>query len=182
MIKVGLTGNIASGKSCVESILKELGYNVYDADSASHKILEKSTEIKEIFGTNKREELARTVFSDKNELKKLEDIIHPLIRDDIEKFFSENSCEKIVFASVPLLFEAGFEDLFDKIILIYAPDEMRLNRLMERNSYTKDYALLRMNSQMLQEEKLKRSDFVINNDKSLDELKNAVRECLGLLE
>ena len=182
MIKVGLTGNIASGKSCVENFLVQMGYKVYDADSASHKILEESLIIKQIFGTNKREELAKTVFSDKNKLKKLEDIIHPLIRQEIISFFDKNCHEKIVFASVPLLFEAGFEDLFDKIIFVFAPDEMRLNRLMERNSYTKDYALLRMNSQMPQEEKLKRSDFVINNDKSLDELKNAVKECLELLE
>ncbi len=182
MIKVGLTGNIASGKSCVENFLVQMSYKVYDADSASHKILEESLIIKQIFGTNKREELAKTVFSDKNKLKKLEDIIHPLIRQEIISFFDKNCHEKIVFASVPLLFEAGFEDLFDKIIFVFAPDEIRLNRLMERNSYTKDYALLRMNSQMPQEEKLKRSDFVINNDKSLDELKNAVRECLELLE
>lgn len=182
MIKVGLTGNIASGKSCVENFLVQMGYKVYDADSASHKILEESLIIKQIFGTNKREELAKTAFSDKNKLKKLEDIIHPLIRQEIISFFDKNCHEKIVFASVPLLFEAGFEDLFDKIIFVFAPDEIRLNRLMERNSYTKDYALLRMNSQMPQEEKLKRSDFVINNDKSLDELKNAVRECLELLE
>lgn len=182
MIKVGLTGNIASGKSCVENILKDLGYKVYDADSASHKILEKSSEIKEIFGTNKREELAKTVFSHKNKLKKLEQIIHPLVRDEIIKFFAENSKEKIAFASVPLLFEAGFEDLFDKIIFVNANDEIRLNRLIERNSYTKDYALIRINSQMLQEEKTKRSDIIINNDKDLQELKSNVIKCLELLE
>lgn len=181
MIKVGLTGNIASGKSCVESILKELGYNVYDADSASHKILEESLIIKQIFGTNKREELAMTVFSDKNKLKKLEDIIHPLIRQEIISFFDKNCHEKIVFASVPLLFEAGFEDLFDKIIFVFAPDEVRLKRLIERNSYTRDYAMLRINSQQSQEEKIKRADFVINNDKELCELKDLVKECLCFL-
>ena len=147
MIKVGLTGNIASGKSGVQNILLLSGYIVFDADESAHFHLVNSKVILDEFGTNDRNILAKTVFADKTKLKKLEEIIHPLVRQDIQDFFAVNNSEKAVFASVPLLFEAGFEDLFDKIIFVSAPYNVRLERLIKKNGYNFYYAKIRLDSQ-----------------------------------
>ncbi len=126
MIKYAIVGNIASGKSTVEEILRNNGYKVFDTDKIAHEILNNSNEIREIFKSydiitdNKidRKKLAKIVFSDKNQLKKLEAVIHPKVKEEILKIFNMNF--DIVFISVPQLFEAGFENLFDKIIFITA--------------------------------------------------------------
>lgn len=181
MIKVGLTGNIASGKSGVQNILLLSGYKVFDADESAHFHLVNSKVILDEFGTNDRNILAKTVFSDKTKLKKLEEIIHPLVRQDIQDFFAVNNSEKAVFASVPLLFEAGFEDLFDKIIFVSAPYNVRLERLIKRNGYNFDYAKLRLDSQSDEKSKIPRCDCTIVNDSTFEELERRVKECLKLL-
>lgn len=180
MIKVAITGNIASGKSEVEKILKNRGMTVLDTDAIAHKILDekKSLLIDKFKGYDitendviSREKLGKLVFNNVDLKKKLENIVHPLIKQYIYDYFDENKNEKLVFVSVPLLFETGMDKIFDKIIFVQSDDEIRLKRLMARNNWTKDYAKIRMNSQNLQDEKIKQSDYVIKNNGSIDDLK-----------
>ena len=114
MLKIAITGNIASGKSTVEKIIENNGYKVYDTDKIAHKILENSDEVKKAFKTVDRKEIAKIVFSSPEKLKLLESIIHPKVKEEILKIFNRE--EKLVFISIPQLFESGFDTLFNKII------------------------------------------------------------------
>lgn len=175
MLKVAITGNIASGKSVTESVLVEKGYTVLDSDKITHKLLEDEnvtkilTETFKNYDIRENEKISRTklgkiVFNNENLRKKLEIIMHPLIKAEIELFFKKQESEghKIAFVAVPLLFEAKFEHLFDKTIFVYADDDKRLHRLMKRNSLSEEDAMKRINSQMCQDEKVKLADYVIN--------------------
>jgi len=183
MIRVALVGNIASGKSTAEKILLNHGYCVLDTDSVAHNLLfEYRDEIVNAFkgfdiienGEISREKLGKVVFYDDKMKTKLENIIHPLIRDKIKEFFDQNSDKDKTFVAIPLLFEAGMEDLFDKILFIYTDDEIRLKRLIARNNYTEDYALQRMKSQMSQDEKILKCDWVIYNNSSVKNLEEQI--------
>ncbi|MBR1424267.1 dephospho-CoA kinase [bacterium] len=188
-MRIAIVGNIASGKSEVEKIISSLNFPVLDTDKVAHKLLDNSIEIQDefqnfdVFERNKvsREKLGKIVFSDKKMKKKLENILHPKIRVEINNFLNKNY-NKMAFVSVPLLFEAGMEDLFDTIIFVYADDTIRLQRLITRNGYTRDYAIQRINSQQNQEEKIRKSDFVIYNDSTLEELNKNVAKILKQLQ
>ena len=166
MLKIAITGNIASGKSEVEKIIAQ-DFPVFDADKIAHKIL----------GNVDRRALGEKVFSDPVARKKLEDYIHPKVKDEILKIFCESQ-NKYVFVSIPLLFETGFDKLFDKIIFVQCDDKLRLERLMKRNNFTKEQALKRMNAQMPQDDKINKSDFVIHNNSTKEELAEQVNELL----
>ena len=179
MIKFALCGNIASGKSTVQKLLENQGYRVLDTDKVAHELLtvnnsELFLEFKkfDVFenGEFSREKLGKLVFTNKEIKQKLENILHPQIREKIKEFFEQNQNEKYLFVGIPLLFEANMTDLFDKIIFIYADDEIRLKRLLLRNGYSVEYAKARLNSQMRQEEKTQKSDYVIYNNGSIEEL------------
>lgn len=175
MTRTALTGNIASGKSAVSKILQEKGYKVLDTDEVSHKLLTvNNKELYEAFkdydvlenGEFSRTKLGKIIFDDEVLRKKLETILHPKIAEKIEKF------DGIV--AIPLLFEAKMEYLFDKIIMVYTDDEIRLKRLIKRNNFTVEDAKKRINSQMTQEEKIPLCDYVINNNGTIEELKKQV--------
>ncbi len=179
MIKFALCGNIASGKSTVQKLLENQGYRVLDTDKVAHELLTVSNselflEFKkfDVFenGEFSREKLGKLVFTNKEIKQKLENILHPQIREKIKEFFEQNQNEKYLFVGIPLLFEANMTDLFDKIIFIYADDDIRLKRLLLRNGYSVEYAKARLNSQMRQEEKTQKSDYVIYNNGSIEEL------------
>lgn len=182
MMKIALVGNIASGKSTVEKTLQELNFSVLDTDFVAHGLLENNAEIMEAFkdydilteGKISREKLGKIVFSDETLKQKLEAILHPQIRAKIQEYFSIHSNEKLVFVSIPLLFEAKMEDLFDKVLFVYTNDDIRLQRLMKRNNYTKEYAIVRMNSQISQDEKVKLADWVIYNNSTAEDLRKMV--------
>lgn len=185
MLRVALTGNIASGKSTVQEILEAKGLKVLDTDKVAHEILEISDEVKTAFpdcienGKICRNKLGKLVFNNEKSKQKLESIIHPEIRAKIMDFFTENETQKVCFVGIPLLYEAGMQDLFDKALLIYTDDVIREDRLISRNNYTLQYARLRMNSQISQDEKLHLCDYVIYNNGSIDELKVAVDKFLS---
>lgn len=192
MIKYAITGNIASGKTAVENILRQKEFNVLDTDIVAHYLLENEAlmSVTETFGTEiltngrpDRLKLAEIVFNNAEKRKILENIIHPLVKEKILLFFEENKSEKAVFVSVPLLFEAGMEDIFDKIILVVADDELRLERLMARNGLERNDALRRIKSQMSQFEKFEKSDYVFHNNGEIDNLKNQVDDfCRKILK
>lgn len=175
MLKVAIVGNIASGKSTVEKIIQSKGFKVFDTDKIAHEILASNKDIIKEFGTNNRQEIAKIVFSNLNKLKKLESIIHPLVKKELEKIFTRD--EKIIFVSVPQLFEAGFESLFDKIIYITADENIRRERLMKRNLLTLKEAQKRINAQQ-ENDKKERSDYFIKNNDSLEDLKKKVLNIL----
>ena len=104
--------------------------------------------------------------------------MHPQVAQEIEKFFAANSNEEFLFVGIPLLFESNMQNLFDKIIFVYTDDDIRLERLLRRNNYTVEHAKAGIASQMPQEEKLKKSDFVINNNGSIDNLNNNISSIL----
>lgn len=190
MLKVAIVGNIASGKSTLEEYLSTKGYSVYDTDKISHEILDASKmEVYEIFkefdifdnGCLSRKKLAEIVFADKDKKQKLEDVIYPKLKQELLKIF-DNCGNNIVFISVPLLFEVGWQNLFDKIIFVQTNDEIRLKRLMERNSLSKEQAMQRINSQKSQDEKINKSDFIICNNDDITTLQKQTDEIIILLE
>ncbi len=186
MIKYAITGNIASGKSAVEEILKKAGEIVIDADRIAHELLNDNREVIDAFknydilsdGKISREKLGKIVFTDNNLKRILENILHPQIKQKLNEFFEQNQDKERVFVAVPLLFETKMQDIFDKIIFIYCDDKIRLERLMARENYTRDYAKIRMKSQKNQDDKVKYSDIVIYNNSTPEELERLVKKLI----
>ena len=183
VLKIAVTGNIASGKSQVEKFLAECGYPVYDSDEIAHEVL---GTIKEFYGCDvfsggkiDRKKLGALVFSDPELRKQLENITHPKIKSKITELFEKHKHDKFIFVSVPLLYESGFDKLFDKVLFISVDKDLQLQRLILRNNYSEEEALKRINSQMCQEEKLEKADYVITNNSTLNELSNKVKEFLA---
>lgn len=189
---IGITGSIACGKSTVSNYLKSKGYIVIDADRIGHEALDddyvKEKLIvafgNEILEDNKinRQKLGELVFGNSSNLNVLNSIIHPEIRKKILEKIDKNNDQEFIFIDVALLFEAKFDDLVDKIIVVYVDENTQLTRLMKRNSISKKEALSRIVSQMSPIEKAKLGDYTVNNnldvintyeqvDKVLSELK-----------
>ena len=183
--KVAISGNIASGKSQVEKILVGLGFKVYDSDKIAHDVLNSITEFYgyDVFSEGKidRKKLGALVFSNPDIKQKLEKLTHPKIKETIIKIFEENEDEKYIFVSVPLLYEAGFENIFDKVIFISVDEDIQLKRLMKRNNLSKKDALARINSQQPQKEKALKADYIIENNKTINDLKIAVEQVINSL-
>ena len=193
MIKLAITGNIASGKSLIESLLQEEGIITLDTDEVVHKLLEEDEniiekvnnlfeeDVKDSKGCIDRKKVGNIVFKDKNKLKQLEKIIHPEVKKLTEKFFQNNSDEKILAVSVPQLYEAGWEVFFDYVILVTAYDKLRIERLKKRNNLSDVEAQKRIAVQTPQEEKAKKADFVIDNSKDISETKKQLTSVLEKL-
>lgn len=194
MLSVGLTGNIASGKSIVESYFEKKGISVINADDVTHELIDKDRNIqqrtKKLFenedildenGTISRAKIGKIVFSDQDKLEELENILHPAVIKKIEEFFDEKRGEDIVIASVPLLFEIDIQPMFDKTILVCADKKIRLQRLMNRNGYSLEHALERINSQISQEEKRNIADFIIENNNDILELELQINKIIERL-
>ncbi len=147
MKKIGITGNIGSGKSTVSDIIKNLGYKVFESDQEVSKLLENqkivriikeefNPKIKGLVKKNKidRSKLGDFVFSNANGLKKLESIIHPKVWEEKEKFFAKNINEKIVFLDIPLLFEKKLQSNFNYIIYTFVSKKIQKERVLNRKN------------------------------------------------
>ena len=187
MIKYALVGNIASGKSTMEKILENHGFVVLDTDLMAHDILIDNPKITETFkeydvfeyGRLSRDKLGKLVFNNEELKTKLENIMHPLIKNEIETAFETFKDETCIFIAVPLLFEVHWESMFDKIVLVYSDDDVRLNRLVERNGYDVEYAKKRLLSQLPQDEKLDKSDYVIYNNGTIQDFEGAIQKFIS---
>ena len=191
---IGLTGGIASGKSTIANMLKNEGITVIDADVESRLAVEQGEEAydhivnhfsKSILledGSINRAKLGEIIFNIKEERMKLNEIVHPAVRKRMlqKKESAENNGEAIIIMDIPLLFESKFTELVDKTLLVFVDEDIQLQRLMERNHYSKQEALARIHSQMPLAEKKRLADVVIDNNGSLEQtelqLKNVLSE------
>ena len=184
MLKIAITGNIASGKSQVERFLSK-SYPVYDTDKMTHEILDKLDGFYSYDvltdGKIDRKKLGELVFLNTEARKQLEAFIHPIVRKRVLEIFDKHENDKAVFVSVPLLFEAGFEELFDVIVLVTTDEATRIKRLMSRSDLTRDEAVRRIRAQMDETKKISKSDFVISNNSTLENLNARVTDTLKQL-
>ncbi len=193
---VGLTGGIASGKSTVAGLFRTWGAYVLDADEISRRALDPGTSCYEqtisFFGqgilhpdgTVDRGKLASIVFSDKTALAALNGIIHPYVQDtiraDSERSFADVP-DRLIVWDVPLLFETGYDRDCAKTVVVTARQDLRVQRILERDGSTKAAALRRIRAQMPDREKVRRATIVIRNNGSRAELEKRAREVFNEL-
>jgi len=184
---IGLTGGIAAGKSTVARILASLGAYIINADKIGHNILEKNKnayndvidEFGEIIVKNNgkidRKKLGEIVFSDKDKLKKLENITHPYIIEEI-KYETKEKIKDYhhLVLDVPLLFETGLENIVDITWVVVCSYEKQIERIAKRDGLSREEAKKRIASQMETSQKVKLADFVIYNNGNKKELNNKV--------
>lgn len=191
MLFVGLTGSIATGKSSVAKIFSELGFSVIDADYLAHKAYEKGQKaydkiVKE-FGSDildnhmniDRKKLGKIVLQNKEQLSKLESIVHPeieKIRNSELKKIERVDKNAIVIYDIPLLFEKNLKKMFDVTIVVYTDKKTQIERLMKRDGLSKKEAERRINLQIPVEQKIKMADFSIDNSKDIDYTKKQVEK------
>ena len=183
MILVGLTGGIGSGKSTVINYFKELGITCYQADDEAKKLMNSDKglikKIKNSFGDSiyinsklDRKKLSAIVFTDKQKLELLNSIVHPYVNRHFE-----NYCKGIediyIIKEVAIIFEIGTQNKFDKIILVRAPKEDRVKRIINRDKCNRQDAINRINNQIADDDKIDQCDFIIDNI-NLEEISNKV--------
>lgn len=185
---IGLTGGIATGKSTVCKILKDLGLKIIDADQIAHQVLtnkEVKKNIKNEFGSQlinengkiDRKKLGKMVFDDHDKLKKLESFTHPKIFEIINSKLQDLDTEnELIVLDAPLLFETSLDKKVDEIWVIYASKEIQIKRIMARDKLSKKEAQKRIDAQMPLMEKVKRADVVIDNEGSLMSLREKIKK------
>ncbi|WP_282925978.1 dephospho-CoA kinase [Helcococcus kunzii] len=193
---IGITGSIATGKSTVTDILKDLGYNVIDADKIAHQLMEVGNEnydaIVSYFGDKilnpdksiNRKKLGNIVFNDKKQLNKLNNLTHDnifnKIKENIEFYKNE-----IIFVDIPLLIELKIKGElsieFDEIWLVYVDRQTQIERLAKRNNISYDEAEKLVNTQINIDDKVQYCDFILDNSKDIDYVKKQIIEKMRTL-
>jgi dephospho-CoA kinase len=175
MIKVAVTGGIGSGKSLVCEIFEKIGIPVFNADQSAKKIMDTNEAIKDklisyfgigIFDNEKRlirNKFANIIFKDKSLLLKVNEIVHPAVREEFEEWANRQNSPYVI-EEAAIVFESGQTSLFDKIIAVTAPLEMKIERVMSRDKVSRENILDRINNQYTDEQINKKSDFIIIND------------------
>lgn len=192
---IGLTGGIASGKSTVSNIIKNMGYKVIDADIVSREVVEKGKdaylEIVEHFGKDildengniNRKKLGSIIFSDAVEREKLNSIVHPHVLSSIKKYIEEDKDSRLIFVDIPLLIEV-LDDLkskgiyFDEIWLVYIDEKTQLERLTKRDKINEEEAMKRIKAQMSMDMKIKYATKVIDNRGDKETLETKVKKII----
>ena len=178
MLKVGISGKIASGKSEVEKFIQQSGFLVFDLDVISHELLEKDEKVKtqvlNEFKTLKRKELSKIIFNDENKKQMLEKIIHSKHREIIFEIFEKHKNERAIFISGALLFKSDFYKYFDKTIFVNADENIRLLRLMKRNNLSKSEAQKLLNLQ----DDGELADYIIENNSDILNLEYNTKKVL----
>jgi dephospho-CoA kinase len=193
LIKIGITGGIGSGKTLISSVIEHIGYPVFYSDIEAKIILEKDQKVKsdmvELFGEDiyilnklNRQLLSNLLFSNKSLIEKVNSIVHPIVRLKFDEW-SKSKKSPIVFNEAAILFETEAYKKFDASILVIAPQEVRLGRVMLRDGLSKEQIISRINNQWLDEDKINLATYVISNDGSepiLYEIENVIDQLLLL--
>lgn len=196
MIKLGLTGGIATGKSTVSQMFKDKNIPVVDTDKIARDLLEKGTdtyqEILSVFGkeilhtdqTINRKKLASIIFPNAQKREKLNSIVHPKVRDIVDEEIQKHIAlsTKVIVIDVPLLFETQYDEIVDKTIVVYTTKKEQIKRLMTRDNIDKEYAQMKINAQMSLSDKVDRADYVVNNSYSILNTKKDFNKILKDLE
>ncbi|HET6227058.1 MAG TPA: dephospho-CoA kinase [Bacteroidia bacterium] len=176
MLKIGITGGIGSGKTTICKVFEVLGVPVYYADDASRQLLENDKDVQHkviaAFGEHvldetgriARKKVAAVVFGNEEQLKKLNGIIHPAVALHFESWLKQHQQYFYILKEAAIMFESGAYLQLDKIITITAPEQLRIARVMKRDGTSKQEIERRMKAQLPEEERIKRSQFVIVND------------------
>lgn len=173
----GITGGIGSGKSTIAAGLRAEGFAVYDTDSEAQRIMRDNpcvrSQIELLFGSDiyegdilNRTEVAKQVFADPALLRRLNSIVHPAVRFDLEEWAKRQT--DICFAESAILFESGINEICEAVVFITAPEALRIERTMKRDNATQEQVLLRIHNQMADEERESMSDLVVCNDGTTD--------------
>lgn len=185
MYKVGITGGIGSGKSTVCAILAEFGVAVYDSDSRAKRLMNEDNTLRErlverfgsevycVEGLNRRY-LAERVFGNPEELKALNAIVHPAVMDDFDRWALEQEGSYVVLESA-ILFEASLDRRVDVSVAVMAPEELRIERAMQRDGAQREQIVARMNNQISDQERVERAKYTIVNI-DIDNLKSDVEQ------
>jgi len=196
MLLIGLTGNIASGKSTVARLLSERGATIIDADVLARRVVEPGmpafdeivrrwgTQVVAPDGSLDRDALRRLVFSNHDQLEDLNQIVHPEVASYRDRLVNEARArgDRLVVQDIPLLFERGIVEQFDRIVLVDAPRPMRLERLMRERGLSETEAMDMITAQMPAELKRARADYIIENVGTVRELEERVSEVWHTLE
>lgn len=185
MVKVGLTGGIGSGKTTVSNFLLEYGIPVYNSDSQGKKLmntnLELINDIVNIFGESVYNNgvlntnlLSSIVFSDPEKIKQLNNLVHPKVAEDFNQWVGKNNNQPILIKEAAILIESGAYLNMDKIILVISKKSNRINRVSKRDNSDFESIEKRINFQLTDDEKIQYADYIIENNSSLDDLKNEV--------
>ena len=191
MIILGLTGSIGMGKSTTAKMFAEAGVPVHDSDETVHRLYAgKAVPLVEAAfpgtiasGSVDRTELARRVLGDAAALKKLESIVHPLVRAEADAFLARNTAAgaPIAVLDIPLLFETGGRDRVDKVVVVTAPAEIQRERVLARPGMTEEKLASILAKQVPDAEKRRLADFVIDTGKGLDPARTAVKAIIAEL-
>ncbi len=192
MMVIGITGGIGSGKSTVSQYIEKKGYTILDADKIARSLLDKNKPVYEalvlrygedVLDNKKnidRSKVSNIVFSDENELTFLNDISHKMVDEVIKRelLSADQRGDKIIFIDAPLLFEANVDRYCNYTWLVYADQEQRIKRTIERDGRTEDNVKAIIDSQMKDEDKMSLVDDVISNSGSIEDLILRVEEVL----
>lgn len=197
MLKIGLTGSIASGKSTVSAMFADLGLYVIDTDSIARQVVETGSpglaklvaefgrDVLHDDGSLNRQRLGELIFADRRKRKRLNTLLHPLIMatvgEKIQKYARQHQ-DGLVMVDVPLLIEENLLSWFDKVVLVHVPVSVQLERLKARDHLDEETARLKMSSQLSPEEKRKYADFVIDNSGSLASTREQVEKLFHSLK
>lgn len=193
MLQVGITGGIGSGKSTVCKVFETLGIPVFYADDAAKEVMNEDEELKKnllsFFGNDiyregklNRALLAQIVFNDKSKLEKLNSLVHPATLKKYNDWKQEHSSGSYYLHEAAVLFEAGVAAQMDKIISVSAPEQLRIERVMKRDSVTAETVMVRMRNQWTDEQRNSNSDYIIYNDESQLVIPQVMKIHRGLLQ
>ncbi|MFC4624459.1 dephospho-CoA kinase [Daeguia caeni] len=188
MIVLGLTGSIGMGKSTAAKMFAEAGVPIYSADEAVHRLysgravplIEAAFPGTVVDGKVDRQKLSACVVGKPEELKKLEAIVHPLVREEEKAFLreAEASGAPIALLDIPLLFETGTEGRVDRVVVVSAPADVQRARVLAREGMSEEKLDAILARQMPDEEKRRRADFVIDTSGSFDELRQQIHDLI----
>lgn len=171
---IGITGGIGSGKSTIAKQLRKMGYAVYDTDSEAKRLIMEDAglrqQIEQLFGKEVYQDgvyqtalVAQRVFADQSLLARLNAIVHPAVKADILRWAENMNHPTLCFVECAILYQAGFDELCDKVIVVTAPEDVRLARAVARDHSTIEKERARMRAQEVEKD-IERADLIVNND------------------